>query len=167
LQRTGNETAIPRSYIGAERLGSSPEKRPEQEPGREEGAMSRQDVHNEMEQMFGTVISFVDQIPDDFIDAEWDLIKRVQFGETLIPNKYKELMGLAIAAVTRCRYCSLFHTEAAKLFGATAAEVEEAVHYAKLVSGWSVYLNGLQVDYESFADEVRRVVGYVTSQAAA
>jgi len=129
--------------------------------------MSRQDVHNEMQQAFGTVISFVDQIPDDYIDAEWDLIKRVQFGETLIPNKYKELMGLAIAAVTRCRYCSLFHTEAAKLFGATAAEVEEAVHYAKLVSGWSVYLNGLQVDYETFADEVRRVVTHVTARAAA
>ncbi|HMC04695.1 MAG TPA: hypothetical protein VKJ83_04405, partial [Actinomycetota bacterium] len=63
--------------------------------------MSRQDVHNEMQQAFGTAISFVDQIPDDYIDAEWDLIKRVQFGETLIPNKYKELMGVAIAAVTR------------------------------------------------------------------
>jgi AhpD family alkylhydroperoxidase len=163
LQRTGNETAIPPSYIGPDGLGGSPEQRPEQE----EGAMSRQDVHNEMQQMFGTVISFVDQIPDDYIDAEWDLIKRVQFGETLIPNKYKELMGLGVAAVTRCRYCSLFHTEAAKLFGATAAEVEEAVHYAKLVSGWSVYLNGLQVDYETFADEVRRVVTHVTSQAAA
>jgi AhpD family alkylhydroperoxidase len=129
--------------------------------------MSRQDVHNEMQQMFGTVIGFIDQIPDPYIDAEWDLMKRVQFGETLIPNKYKELMGVAIAAVSRCRYCSLFHTEAAKLFGATDAEVEEAVHYAKLVSGWSVYLNGLQVDYDAFADEVARVVGYITSQAAA
>ena len=129
--------------------------------------MSRLDVHNEMRQMFGTVISFVDQIPDAYIDAEWDLIKRVQFDETLIPNKYKELMGVGVAAATRCRYCSLFHTEAAKLFGATAAEVEEAVHYAKLVSGWSVYLNGLQVDHEAFADEVRRVVAHVSSQAAA
>ncbi|MEA2591565.1 MAG: hypothetical protein QOD62_1396, partial [Actinomycetota bacterium] len=28
-------------------------------------------------------------------------------------------------------------------------------------------LNGLQVDYEAFADEVRRVVAHVSSQAAA
>jgi len=129
--------------------------------------MSRQDVHKEMREMFGTVISFVDQIPDAFIDSEWDLIKRVQFGQTLIPNKYKELMGLAISAVSRCRYCALFHTEAAKLHGATDAEIEEAVHYAKLVSGWSIYLNGLQVDYEAFADEVRRVVEFVVAQAPA
>ena len=129
--------------------------------------MSRQDVHNEMKEMFGTVISFVDEIPDEFIDAEWDLIKRVQFGETLIPNKYKELIGLSVSAVTRCRYCILFHTEAAKLFGATEGEIEEAVHYTKLVSGWSVYINGLQVDYDEFADEVARVTAHVRAQAAA
>ena len=129
--------------------------------------MSRSDVHQEMKEMFGTVISFVDEIPDEFIDAEWDLIKRVQFGQTLIPNKYKELIGLAVAAVTRCRYCILFHTEAAKLFGATDAEVEEAVHYTKLVSGWSTYINGLQVDYEEFAREVAEVAAYVREQAAA
>ena len=129
--------------------------------------MSRQDVHNEMKEMFGTVISFVDEIPDEFIDAEWDLIKRVQFGETLIPNKYKELIGLSVSAVTRCRYCVLFHTEAAKLFGATEGEIEEAVHYTKLVSGWSVYINGLQVDYDEFADEVARVTAHVRQQAAA
>ena len=128
--------------------------------------MSRSDVHQEMKEMFGTVISFVDQIPDEFIDSEWDLIKRVQFGETLIPNKYKELIGLAVAAVTRCRYCALFHTEAAKLFGATDAEVEEAVHYTKLVSGWSTYINGLQVNYDEFAAEVAQVAAHVRAQAA-
>ncbi|MFG3405457.1 carboxymuconolactone decarboxylase family protein [Streptomyces sp. NPDC048142] len=31
---------------------------------------------------------------------------------------------------TKCRYCTLFHTEAAKLFGATDEEIQEAVHYA-------------------------------------
>ena len=128
--------------------------------------MSRQDVHNEMKEMFGEVISFIDEIPDQFIDAEWDLMKGVQFGETLIPNKYKELIGVSVSAVTRCRYCVLFHTEAAKLFGATDAEIEEAVHYTKLVSGWSVYINGLQVDYDEFAAQVGRVAEHIRKQAA-
>ena len=128
--------------------------------------MAREDVHVEMKEMFGTVISFVDEIPDEFIDAEWDLIKRVQFGETLIPNKYKELIGLATSAVTRCHYCVLFHTESAKLFGATQAEIEESLHYTKLVQGWSIYINGLALDYEEFEDEVRRVVEFVQAKAA-
>lgn len=127
--------------------------------------MGRAEVHAEMKEMFGTVIGFVDQISDEFIDEEWDVMKRLQFGETLIPNRYKELIGLGIAAATRCRYCTLFHTEAAKLFGASDEEVQEAVHYGKLVSGWSFYLNGLRVDEDEFADEVRRVVEYVRTHS--
>jgi AhpD family alkylhydroperoxidase len=127
--------------------------------------MAREDVHQEMKEMFGRVISFVDLIPDAFIDSEWDLMKRLQFGETLIPGKYKELIGLAVAGATRCRYCALFHTEAAKLNGATDAEIEEAMHYTKLVSGWSIYINGLQVPYEEFAEEVRQVVEHIKAAA--
>ena len=128
--------------------------------------MARTDVHREMKEMFGEVIGFVDLIPDQFIDSEWDLIKRVQFGETLIPNKYKELIGLAVAAATRCRYCALFHTEAARLFGATDDEVEEVMHYTKLVIGWSTYINGMQVDYQEFKSQVDRVVEHVKATAA-
>lgn len=127
--------------------------------------MARTDVHREMKEMFGTVIGFIDEIPDEYIDAEWEVMKNLQFGETLIPNKYKEMIGLAVAAATRCRYCTLFHTEAAKLFGATDEEIEEAVHYTKLVSGWSTYLNGLRVDEDDFADEVRRVVEHVRANS--
>lgn len=127
--------------------------------------MARADVHREMKEMFGEVIGFVDLIPDEYIDSEWDLIKRVQFGETHIPNKYKELIGLAVSATTRCRYCVVFHTEAAKLFGATDAEVEEALHYTKLVGGWSTYINGMQVDYDEFTAQVDRVVEHVKATA--
>lgn len=128
--------------------------------------MARSDVHREMKEMFGEVIGFVDLIPDAYIDAEWDLIKRVQLAETLIPNKYKELIGLAVAAVTRCRYCILFHTEAAKLFGATNDEVEEALHFTKLVSGWSTYINGMQVDYDDFKAQVGRIAEHIRAAAA-
>ena len=127
--------------------------------------MARTDVQREMKEMFGEVIAFIDQIPDAFIDSEWDLIKRLQFGQTLIPNKYKELIGLGASAATKCRYCVLFHTECAKLFGATDEEVEEAVHYTKLVLGRSAYINGMQVNYDEFRAQVERVVEHVKAAA--
>ena len=46
-------------------------------------------------------------------------------------NKYKELIGLAVSGATRCRYCCYFHTEAARLFGATDEEITEAALIAK------------------------------------
>jgi AhpD family alkylhydroperoxidase len=123
--------------------------------------MNRDTVYKEMKEMFGLVPGFFKMVPDSTLEHEWELFKAIQLNETAIPNKYKELIGVAISAAVRCRYCSFFHTEMAKLNGATDAEVEEAVHYAKSSVGWSAYINGLQIDYDQFKDEVRRVCEYV------
>ena len=129
--------------------------------------MNRQEVYKEIEEMFGFVPTFFKSVPDSTLELEWKLFKRVQFDPGPIPNKYRELMGLAISAVTKCRYCTLFHTEVAKLNGATDAEIEDAVHYAKSSAGWSTYLNGLQVDYDQFKEEVIRACDYVRSKMGA
>jgi AhpD family alkylhydroperoxidase len=125
--------------------------------------MTRQQVYEEIKEMFGLVPGFFKTIPDSSLEMEWRLFKQVQFEEGPIPNKYRELMGLAIAAVTKCRYCAFFHTEAAKLNGATQAEIEDAVHFAKSSAGWSAYLNGLQFEFEEFKEEVLEIANYVRS----
>ncbi|MER3553940.1 MAG: alkylhydroperoxidase [Meiothermus sp.] len=122
---------------------------------------SSQQVYKEIEAMFGLVPSMFKVVPESSLDLEWQLFKRVQFDEGPIPNKYRELIGVAIAAATKCKYCSLYHTELAKLNGATEAEIEDAVHYAKSSAGWSTYINGLQLDYEAFRDEVLRACEHV------
>jgi AhpD family alkylhydroperoxidase len=126
----------------------------------------RSDVESEIKETFGLVPSFFSRIPDEVLDLEWELMKRLELGETLIPNKYKELIGVAVHSETKCRYCTLFHTEAAKLFGATDEEIQEAVHFAKFTVGWSVYVNGIQQDYDQFADEMQQITGYLAEQAA-
>lgn len=128
--------------------------------------MTRQDVYREMEEMFGLVPSFFKAVPDSTLELEWNLFKGIQVLPGAVPNKYRELIGLAIAAVTKCRYCTLFHTEMARLNGATDAEIEDAVHYAKSCSGWSTYINGLQIDYDEFRKEVLQACEHVRSMAA-
>ena len=97
--------------------------------------MTRNEIYQEMEQMLGLVPTFFKVLPDSSIELEWQLFKRIQVEESAIPAKYRELIGLGISAVTKCRYCAYFHTEMAKLFGATDAEIEDAVHYAKSSAG--------------------------------
>jgi AhpD family alkylhydroperoxidase len=126
---------------------------------------SRAEVESDIKATLGLVPSFFSRIPDEVLDPEWQLFKRWELGETLIPNKYKELLMLAVHSETRCRYCTLFHTEAAKLFGATDEEIQEAVHLAKHTVSWSVYLNGIRENYEQFADELSQIGTYLTSQA--
>ena len=117
---------------------------------------TREQIFEEIKGLFGLVPSFLKTIPDLTLENEWELFKKIQVEPGVIPNKYRELIGLGLSAVSKCRYCTLFHTEMAKLFGATDKEIEEAVHYAKSSAGWSAYLNGMQVDYEQFKDELRR-----------
>ena len=129
--------------------------------------MDHKQAISEIEESFGFVPSFFKLLPDEYLGTEWDLQKRLTLEETLIPNKYKELMGLAVAAVTRCKYCTYYHTVAAKLFGATDEEIEEAMHYTKQVIGWSTYINGMQMDYDDFKKEMDRIAEHVKSAMAA
>lgn len=125
---------------------------------------SRARVEREMKETLGLVPSFFKDIPDEYFDHEWTLFKRLELGETLIPKKYKELMGVALHSETKCDYCTLFHTEAAKLFGATEEELQEAVHYAKMSLGWSAYLNGIRQDYDEFAKELEQIGDHLSQQ---
>lgn len=126
----------------------------------------RNEVEAEMRETLGLVPSFFERIPDAVFDYEWTLFKRYELDETLIPQKYKELMGVALHSETKCRYCTLFHTEAAKLFGATDDEIQEAVHYAKHSLGWSAYLNGIQADFDTFSDELEQIGEHMTAKAS-
>lgn len=128
--------------------------------------MDREHIYGEMREVFGLVPSFFKLVPDATLELEWRLFKQVQLETGAIPNKYRELIGLAVSAVSKCRYCVLYHTELARLNGATDAEIEDAVHYAKSSIGWSAYLNGLQVDYDTFTEEVRSACEYARRKQA-
>jgi AhpD family alkylhydroperoxidase len=123
--------------------------------------MDREQIYNEMEHTLGLVPDFFKMIPDSSLEMEWELFKRTELEESSIPNKYRELIGVAIASVTRCPYSAFYHTEVARLFGASEEEIENATRYAKFSSGWSTYVNGLQIDFERFKDEVLQVCDHV------
>jgi AhpD family alkylhydroperoxidase len=126
--------------------------------------MSREDIYKEIESMFGLVPSMFKELPDSVLGLEWNLFRRVQIEEGAIPNKYRELLGLAVSAATKCRYCVLFHTEMAKLNGATEAEIDDALLYAKSTMGWSTFVNGLQLDFDQFKEEIRQACEFVKSK---
>src|SRR4051794_18895604 len=81
----------------------------------------------EMKELFGFVPAFFrESLPEQAHDEEWSVFKEYQLGETVLPNKVKELIGLSMAAHIKCKYCIYFHTEAARALGATDEELKEA-----------------------------------------
>ncbi len=129
--------------------------------------MSRAEVEADIRETIGIVPEFIAEVPDFLIETEWQSFKGLMLSETEIPNKYKELIGLGVSGATRCKYCVYYHTEAARLFGATEEEINEAALVAKNTMGWSTYLNTRAFDYDRFTKEFDQIAEYVRSQMAA
>jgi AhpD family alkylhydroperoxidase len=122
---------------------------------------STQDLYREIEEVLGRVPTWLRDVPESGLAGFWGLMKDFHLAETAIPNKYKELIGLAVSGATRCKYCALFHTETAKMFGASDAEIAEASLMGGLTMCASTFLNAQQTDYDRFAAETREIVAYV------
>ena len=118
-------------------------------------------IRPEIEQAFGLVPAWINQMPDGAAEGFWTVAKNFWLAETKIPAKYKEFIGLGVSAATRCRYCTFFHTEAAKLHGATPEEIAEANAMAGITMMGSTFLNGQQIDEQQFRKETEQIVAHV------
>ena len=56
----------------------------------------------------GIVPGFMKALPEEVLVHDWILFEKCNFEKTEIPEKYRELMGLAMAA-NKCPYCPLMH----------------------------------------------------------
>lgn len=122
---------------------------------------TRQEVYAEVKQAMGLVPEWLQQMPEGVVQGFWVQARDFWLKETKIPNKYKELIGVAVSGATRCKYCALFHTEAARLFGATNDEIAEASAMSALSMMGSTFINAQQIDYEKFRQETLQIIAHV------
>ena len=116
-------------------------------------------TYRDIEATLGSVPTFFKLFPEEGVGGAWTEFKTVQLNsKTALSGKEKELIGLAVAAQIPCSYCIYFHTQAAKLNGATDAEVREAVAMAAITRHWSTVLNGMQADPAGFREETDTVL---------
>lgn len=118
---------------------------------------SKEEVLTDIRNTLGFVPRWLAAVPDKTIESEWSLIKNWELGDTAIPNKYKELIGLAIATQLQNPYSIALHLELARLAGATNEETEDALQMAKQTAGWANFLQGLQIDQDLFKREVKEM----------
>jgi len=131
------------------------------------GQLTREEIYADMQSKLGVVPSMFKALPDETLEAEWNLYQQSEFVQGAIPNKYRELIGVAVAAAMKCQYCAYYHTEMAKLNGASKEEIEDAVHVAKSGGGWSTYIHGLQIDFDQFKREIDQACDFARTQMAA
>nr|WP_258120673.1 carboxymuconolactone decarboxylase family protein [Mesorhizobium onobrychidis] len=123
-------------------------------------------AYKDIQATLGTVPDMFKTLPDVAVAGAWAEIKSVQLNpNTALDSKTKELMGLAVAAQIPCQYCVYFHTQAAKLNGATDEEIKEALAMAEIVRHWSTMLNGSQIDLATFKQQADEVFAAVKAKS--
>jgi AhpD family alkylhydroperoxidase len=123
------------------------------------------DLRDELKETFGIVPSFVHTQQPAQLKLWWSAVRDFQMADTTaLDNKTKELIGLGVAAQIPCTYCVLFHTEAARLNGASEQELQEAIFMASLTRQGSTILNGAQLDPKVFEKEMGQIVSYLKSK---
>jgi len=129
---------------------------------------SAQAAYADIQKTLGSVPGFFKAFAESGIAGAWAEFKSVQLNpKTMLDGKTKELIGLAVAAQIPCQYCIYFHTAAAKANGATADEIRETVAMAAIVRHWSTVLNGMQVDFAGFKQEIDTVLKAAADNAKA
>ncbi len=121
------------------------------------GSEEYNETLDDIERSLGIVPGFMRAVPADVLVAEWPLFKKYVLGESKVPAKYRELIGLVIAANIKCPYCQLFHKSAAKLRSATDEELAEATFLASFTSRWSAMIHAQHYDYDTFEKEVHQI----------
>jgi AhpD family alkylhydroperoxidase len=125
------------------------------------------ETREEIEEALGFVPGYFDELNERDLVDEWPIFRRYAFEETEIPAKYRELVGLAVAANIKCPYCQLFHREAAKMHGATEAELAELEYLASWTARYSSLIHAQNYDTETFEEEFDRMAAHLEQQLAA
>ena len=128
------------------------------------GATNYDETLMDIEEKLGLVPGFMTALPEDDLVQEWPTFERYVLGESEIPPKYRELIGLAAAANIKCPYCQAFHAGAAELHGATDEELSETAMLAGMTARWSAMIHAQNYDHGTFMREFEQIGAHLQHQ---
>ncbi len=132
-------------------------------PAADKEISSADQTYQDIERTLGSVPSFLQQFPKEAIAGAWTEMKTVQMNpNTQISPRDKELIGLAVAAQIPCRYCVYFHTQAAKMHGATEQQIKETLAQSALTRHWLTAIHGMDLDQGQLRKDADRIARYVS-----
>ena len=127
-----------------------------------EANMNYQETVSEIERELGSVPSFFKGVPQDVLTQMWPVFRRYTLGESKIPPKYREMIGLAVAATIKYPYCETFHRGAAQMNGATDAELAAAIAGQPVF--WTNVFHAQHYDINTFMKEFQAMGEYLSKK---
>jgi AhpD family alkylhydroperoxidase len=126
-----------------------------------------QTTRSDIEESLGFVPAFLDNMPDQALIGAWQEMKGLLLNDqTAIPNKFKELIGLGVAAQIPCAYCTYFHREAAKMNESSEDEIKEAVVLSAVQMHFTTLMMDPDLGENVARDEMQRIIQHLRDTMA-
>lgn len=125
---------------------------------------SRQEILAEIEETFGFIPQWLDEMADDVLDQYWTNHLWL-CSDTALSKRDKVLIAYGAATAIHCNYRIPFHTAQLRLENTSDEQLSEAGWIVQNVVGASAYLNGVRYDAEKFEEELNTLVENILSQA--
>ena len=121
--------------------------------------MGYDETIKDIEKTFGTVPGFMKETPKDILPQMWPMFKKYQLGESVIPQKFREMMMLAGGC--EMSLLSNISQRGFKDVGATDEELNELAAVVGLTAFWSNVLHTQNYDYNTFVKELKEMGEYM------
>ena len=118
---------------------------------------TRQEILSEIEEAFGFVPDWLNDMPDTVLDQYWTNHVWV-CSDTALSGRDKSLIAFGAAAATHCGYRTPFHAAQLSLFDMTDEQIKESGWVVQNVTGASAYLYGVRYNQDKFRQELDALV---------
>lgn len=126
------------------------------------GITTTEMAEKDIQGMYGFTPAFLSELYKPALPSAWTGLRDFHMSpNTALPLKVKGFIGLAIGSQMPCTYCVYIDSEVAKMDGATADELKEAIMVSATVRHWSTFLNGLSMDDNKFRREVDQMAANI------
>ena len=126
--------------------------------------MAREDIYNEIKGALGGVPGFFEQMDDAQLEHLWSALRDGFLTETSFSLKDTALIALGASYAAGCEYWIEFHTQTARLVGASEDNLKDAKNIAEAVNEWSKFLYGIKYDMKKWKEEVTAGHEFVASK---
>ena len=122
--------------------------------------MVSKETRTEIEEYIGLVPAEMEAIADSVSDHMWAFVRDLHYSETTLSAREKALVGLGAAAAIKEPFCIRYFQSDAAIQELTDEEIKETVTVASSVQFFSTILQGSEVDFAGFCDEVDQIAAH-------
>jgi len=115
------------------------------------------ETRHEIEKQLGLVPAEMEAIAESVSDHMWEFVRDLQYRETELSAREKALVGLGASAAIKEPFCIRYYRSDASVNELTDEEIKEAITVASTVQFFSTILQGSEIDFAEFCDEVDQI----------